>query len=471
MHNRIVKEHPMKRKQRATPSRQSTLDQIHPHAAGIDVGAEIHWVAVPGDADPEPVRKFNAFTRDLHQLADWLQACGIQTVAMESTGVYWIPLYEILQARGIEVLLVNARHVKNVPGRKSDVSDCQWIQQLHSFGLLRGSFRPSAQITALRTYVRHRDTLTRSAASYIHRIQKTLDLMNLKIHYVLSDLTGTTGMAIVRDIAAGQTDPAQLARHRHPRTRASVEQIAQALEGHYRPEMLFELRQCLELYDVHHEKMAACDRQIEALLEQLRADLEPVDPPIRSPRVRGRRTNEADFDIQSPLHQLCGGVDPTELPGIGPLHALKLVSEVGLDLSRWKTEGHFTSWLGLAPHNKISGGKLLSSRTPKSTNRAAHVFRMAAMSVGRTDTALGAFYRRLAARIGKAKANTATARKIAALFYNLLRTRTPVRELSAADYDRAHRQRSMRSIARRARALGLELIDPATGTVISATVS
>lgn len=462
----------MKRKRRVRRASPRPLDKVHPHAAGIDIGAQTHWVAVPEATDPEPVRKFGSVTGELHRLADWLLACGIETVAMESTGVYWIPLYEILEARGLEVLLVNARHVKNVPGRKTDVLDCQWLQQLHSFGLLRGSFRPAAEITALRTYLRHRETLTRSAASFIHRLQKSLDLMNLKIHHVLSDLTGVTGMAIVRDIAAGETDPARLARHRHPRIRASQEQIAAALEGHYRPEMLFELRQCLELYDIHQAKITACDREIEGVLEQLCARLELTPSQLPgSPRRRGHRSNEPDFDIRSPLHRLSGGVDLTTLPGLGPLHALKLVSEVGLDLSRWKTEGHFTSWLGLAPHNKISGGKVLSSRTPRSTNRAAHVFRMAAMSVSRSDTALGAFYRRLAPRIGKAKAITATARKIAVLFYRMLRDQTALRNLKAADYHRAHKQRTLRSLAHRARSLGLELIDPATGALVGATVS
>jgi transposase len=464
----IVKEHPMKRKR---PS-DGPLDKINQHAAGIDIGAQTHWVAVPERADPAPVRRFGSLTGELHRIAEWLIECGVKTVAMESTGVYWIPLYEILEARGLEVLLVNARHVRNVPGRKTDVLDCQWLQQLHSFGLLRGGFRPVAEIAALRSYLRHRETLTRSAASFVHRIQKALDLMNLKFHHVLSDVTGKTGMAILRDIAAGQTDPAQLARHRHPRIRASQEQIAAALEGHYRPEMLFELRQCLELYDVHQAKIAACDREIEAVLDALCASVEPMGgpAPVES-RSRGRHTHEPDFDIRSPLHRLCGGVDLLTLPGLGPMHALKLVSEVGLDLSRWKTDAHFASWLGLAPHNKISGGKLLSSRTPRSTNRAAHVFRMAAMSVSRSDTALGAFYRRLSSRIGKAKAITATARKIAVLFYRMLRERTPLRDLKASDYDRAHRRRSLSSLARRVRSLGLEIIDPKTGALVTGTVS
>lgn len=461
----------MKRK-RTTKRTKRFLKSIHLHAAGIDIGADSHWVAVPEDADAKPVRRFSSVTGDLHALADWLLECGVDTVAMESTGVYWIPLYEILEERGLEVLLVHARHVKTVPGRKTDVLDCQWLQQLHTFGLLRGSFRPSSEMTALRNYLRHRETLTRTAATFVHRMQKSLDLMNLKLHNVISDLTGVTGMAIVRDIAAGETDPATLARHRRRGIRASEAEIAAALQGHYRPENLFELRQCLEMYDLLHEKVAACDLEIEAQIGRLCATVEVAQAPLppASPS-RSPRGNEMAFEIRSPLYTLCGGIDLTELPGIGPTHALKLISEVGLDLSRWPSERHFSSWLGLAPHNKISGGKILSASTPKTSSRAAHVFRMAAMSVSRTDTALGAFYRRLAYRTGKAKAITATARKLAVLFYRALRHQTAIRDLSGADYERQNRDRSLRSLAKRAHALGIQLLDPTTGDLVGAEVS
>ncbi len=464
----------MKRKSSA-PNRSSKrrrreralLERVHLHAAGIDIGSASHWVAVPEDRDSSPVREFRSFTHDLHALADWLLSCGIETVAMESTGVYWIPLYEILEARGIEVLLVNARHVKGVPGRKTDILDCQWLQQLHTFGLLRGSFRPEARIAALRTLVRHRDQLVASAASTIQRMQKSLVLMNLQIHNVISDVTGVTGLAILRDIAAGQTDPALLARHRHPRCKASEEEIAASLTGHYREEHLFVLRQSLALYDFLQETTRGCDLQIEADLHALEATCTTPERPLPEPRrTRKRSSNEPDFELRSPLFRLCGGVDLSALPGIAPYGALKLISEIGLDMRRWATEKHFVAWLTLAPRNKISGGKLLSSRTQPSANRAAKILRMAAMSLGRSDHALGAFYRRLGARVGKAKAITATARKLAILLYRMLRNGMTYHEVTGHDYDLMQRSRILRGLRRRAASLGLELVDTNTGAVM-----
>jgi transposase len=456
------------RRRSATQARreQQLLEKTHLNAAGIDIGSGSHWVAVPEDRDPQPVREFKSFTHDLHRLADWLEACGIDTVAMESTGVYWIPLYEILEARGIEVLLVNAHHVKSVPGRKSDIQDCQWTQQLHTFGLLRGSFRPDAPIAALRALVRHRDQLVEAASSYVLRMQKAMVLMNLPLHNVITDITGKTGIAIVRDIVAGQTDPATLARHRHPRCKATEAEIAASLTGHYREEHVFVLRQALELYDVYQEKIRRCDEQIEARLRALEATCEsPGTLPSPSRRAH-RRANEPQFEIRSPLFILCGGVDLSELPGIGPFGALKLIAEIGLDMQRWATENHFAAWLTLAPRNRITGGKLLSSRTQPSANRAAKMFRMAAMSLSRSDHALGAFYRRLAARIGKAKAITATARKLALLAYRMLRDRMPYREMSSADYDQQQRSRILRGLRKRAASLGFELVDTSTGLVM-----
>jgi len=446
---------------------QQILEKIHLHAAGIDIGSGSHWVAVPEDRDEKPVREFRSFTQDLHALADWLEACGIETVAMESTGVYWIPLYEILEERGFEVLLVNARHVKGVPGRKSDILDCQWIQQLHTFGLLRGSFRPAAPIAALRSLVRHRDQLVEAAASYVQRMQKAMVLMNLQLHTVISDVTGVTGIAILRDIVAGETDPTVLARHRHPRCKASEEEIAASLTGHYREEHVFVLRQALELYDVYQEKIRRCDEEIEGKLRTLEASCDAPEGQLAPPRrPRRRSANEPDFDLRSPLYPLCGGVDLSALPGLGPYGALKLVSEIGLDMRRWATESHFAAWLTLAPRNDISGGKLLRSRTLPSANRATQILRMAALSVGRSDNALGAFYRRMAARIGKAKAITATARKLAILVYRMLRDRISYREMSAAEYDQQQRSRILRGLRKRAASLGFELVDTQTGLVM-----
>jgi transposase len=460
-------------KQQSKRTRRSRplLERVNQDAAGIDCGAETHFVAVPPGRDPEPVRSFRTFTGDLERLVEWLVNCRIKTVAMEATGVYWVPIYEMLEARGIEPVLVNARHVKNVPGRKSDVADCEWLQELHSVGLLRGSFRPTAEIAALRSYMRHRESLIESASTAINRMQKALVQMNVQLHVVISDITGATGLRILRDIVEGKTDPRHLAAYRDPRCKASEEQIAAALTGHYLPEHLFVLRQNLALYDTYQSHVAACDGQIEIQLKALAARVSSPTTPMPVARSRrNSRSHEPNFDVRTPLRRL-SGVDLSQIDGIGPYNALRLISEIGTDMSRWPTERHFTSWLALAPNNKVSGGRLISSRTQPSANRAAMIFRMAAMSLGRTQTALGAFYRRLAYRIGKAKAITATARKIAVLFYRMLRERTPLRDLKASDYDRAHRRRSLSSLARRVRSLGLEIIDPKTGALVTGTVS
>ncbi len=460
-----------KRTRTTAKQRQRFLERVHLNAAGVDIGSEAHWVAVPEDRDERPVQKFSSFTHDLHRLADWLEACGVETVAMESTGVYWIPLYEILEERGLEVLLVNARHVKNVPGRKTDLLDCQWLQQLHTFGLLRGSFRPQAEIAALRSYLRHRDKLVEGAAAFVQRMQKALVLMNLQLHNVISDLTGLTGMRILRDIVAGQTDPERLAEHRHARIRASKQEIADSLRGHYRDEHVFQLRQALEFYDFYQQQIGACDREIEARVRALEVRCERPSAPLPTIRSPKKASNEPAFEIRSPLFVLCGGIDLTDLPGIGPYGALKLLSEVGLDMTRWPTEKHFASWLTLSPNAKISGGRLLASRTQPSANRAARIFRIAIMSLGRSDHALGAFYRRMALRIGKAKAITATARKLAVLFYRMLRDKRPYREQTAVDYDAVQRRRILRHLRKRAESLGFQLVDRATGELLGATVS
>lgn len=449
----------------------SLLERLNPNAAGIDCGADTHYVAVPADRDPTPVRAFPTFTADLHRLADWLAACGVTTVAMESTGVYWIPLYEILEARGFDVVLVNARHVKNVPGRKTDVVDCQWIQELHSVGLLRGSFRPTAAIAALRAYLRHRETLVQSAATHVQRMQKALVQMNLQLPIVISDITGVTGLRILRDIIGGQRDPQALAQHRDHRCQASAAEITAALTGHYRPEHVFVLQQNLELFDAYQHQLAACDTAIEAHVLTLAAQAPPPASPAPAARTRKKpRNNEPRFEIRTPLHQLTG-VDLTQIDAIGPYSALRLLSEIGTDMSRWPTEKHFTSWLTLAPRNKISGGRLLSSQTQPSANRAAAILRMAAMNLGRTDTALGAFYRRLASRVGKAKAITATARKLAILVYRTLKVGLVYQDPGAAAYDAQHRGRVLHRLRQRAAHLGFSLLNRETGELLEGAVS
>lgn len=432
------------------------LSTINPDAAGLDVGATFHVAAVPADRDDDPVRTFRSFNGDLHRLADWLRDTGITTVAMESTGVYWIPVYELLEARGFEVLLVNARDVKHVPGRKTDVNDAQWLQQLHQHGLLRGSFRPRDAVVRLRAYLRHRERLVEYAAAHIQHMQKALMQMNVQLHHVVSDITGVTGLRIVRAIVAGTQAPATLAAFRDARCAASEVTLREALSGNYRPEHVFALRQALELYEFHQTKLAECDTEIEAVLRSLNEDRVAPAAPLPTAR-HAKSRNAPTFDLRPALHTLLGA-DLTQIHGFGPYTVLRLVGECGDDMRKWPTAKHFASWLSRAPGNKISGGRLLSSKTRRSSNRAAALLRLAAVNVGKTSTALGAFYRRLAARTGKAKAVTATARKLAILFYNALRFGLSYADPGAAAYEARYRQRAVHALHRRARDLGFALV-------------
>ncbi len=445
-----------------------TMPMVHPNAAAIDIGATMHMAAVRADRAPEPVRSFGTFTADLHRLVDWFTECGVETVVMESTSVYWIPIFELLDARGFIVFLVNARDAKHVPGRKTDVSDAQWLQRLHSHGLLRASFRPKGQIAELRAYVRQRERLLEYAASHIQHMQKALTEMNLQLHHVVADITGTTGLRIIRAILAGERDPEVLARLRHYSCHSSAETIAKALTGSYRTEHLFALEQALALYDVYHEKVSACDVRIEAVLKELSIDRGHRSNSLPSSRRRTDQVNGLAFDVRAALFALLGK-DITQIDGLGPYLSLKLIAECGDDLSAWPSAKHFTSWLCLAPSNKISGGKVLSSRTRRSGSRVAALLRLAAVTVGRTDTALGAFYRRLSARIGKAKAVTATARKIAVLFYNAVRHGMEYVDPGASFYETRYRARVVHNLHRRAKAFGfvLQPMEPAPGVVVS----
>ncbi len=441
---------------------QRNLSPVHPAAAAIDIGATIHVAAVGPDRDKEPVRTFQTFTDDLHRLADWFTAYGIKTIVMESTGVYWIPVYEILEQRGFEVLVVNARDAKHVPGRKTDVSDAQWLQRLHEYGLLRASFRPQAEMAGLRAYLRQRERLLDYAAAHIQHMQKALTQMNLQLHHVISDITGVTGMQIIRAIVAGERDPDVLASYRDRRCHASAETVRQALVGNDREEHIFALTQALELYEVYQTKVLACDEKIEAILKRLKQSAAPPINKLPVARHRTRQPNAPAFEVRDALHAILG-VDLTQIHGLGPYLALKLVGECGANLAAWPSAKHFTSWLALAPHNKISGGKVLSSRTRRTSNRAASLLRLAAIAVGRTDTALGAFYRRLSARVGKAKAITATARKIAVLFYNSLRHGMAYADPGAGYYEDRYRQRVLSNLQRRAKSLGFVLQQAESG--------
>jgi transposase len=456
----------MKKRGRKRKSRIVKLDslkQINLNAAGLDIGAAEIWACVPEGRDEQPVRMFNTFTVDLYALADWLQTCGVVTVAMESTGIYWIPTYEILEARGFEVLLVNARQLKNVPGRKTDVLDCQWIQQLHTYGLLRGSFRPEEEMCALRSYTRHRDNLIRYRSAHIQHMQKALHLMNVQLTNVISDITGVTGMSIIRDILRGERNPQKLAAYRNVHCAKSEDEISKSLEGNYREEHVFALKQAVELYDFYNHQIKDCDAEIESKFAAFKPRVDIQQKPLK-PLKRQRNKpegNAPDFDLRSYLYQMAG-VDLTQIDGIKALTAMNILSEIGLDMNKWPTVKHFTSWLGLSPYQDISGGKTLRTGTRKNKGRANKAFRMAALTLTRSDSALGGYYRRMRARHGSPKAIVATAHKLARIFYRMLKFREEYADPGAAYYEEKYRQRAIRNLKRRAHQLGLEVM-PAAG--------
>jgi transposase len=431
------------------------LECVNLDAAGIDVGAEEHYVAVPSDRDEYPVQTFSAFTPDLERLAQWLQDCGIKTIAMEATGVYWIPLFELLESKGFAVCLVNPKHLKTVPGRKTDVLDCQWLQKLHTFGLLSPSFRPPEEICKLRSYMRQRAMLVECSSTHIQHMQKALTEMNVKLQHVVSDIMGVTGLRIIDAILSGERDPDVLASLRHERCKRDAATIARALQGNWREEHLFSLQQARELHQFYEQKIQECDEQIQAQLELLPQQTAAGSAPKHS--QRWRRKNQLHFDARHQLIQTTG-VDLTEVDGLETHTVLKLLSETGTDMTPWKTEKHFTSWLGLSPGNKKSGGKQLSGRRAPRNHRAATIFRLAARTLHHADCALGAFLRRLKQRLGPAKAITATARKLAVIYYRMLRDQKPYQDLGKDYYEAAYRKRLLNNLQRRAESLGYALI-------------
>ncbi len=432
------------------------LSQVNLNAAGIDVGASSHFVAVSEARSERPVREFEAYTSELYRLADWLLECGVETVVMESTGVYWIPLFGVLEERGLAVMLVDPRRIKNVPGRKTDVLDCQWLQQLHTYGLLSGAFRPEAEIRRLRSYLRQRTMLVEYAAHHVQHMQKALAQMNVKLQHVISDITGKTEMDIIEAIVRGERDPGKLAQLRDRRIRADEETIAKSLRGHWKEEHIFELTQALDLYRVYHAKIDECDRQIERHLASFE-DISGGNPLDTKPGNRRSKGNAPRFDLRTHLYRMTG-VDLTEIDGVDGYTALKVVSEVGTDMTKWPTSKHFASWLGLSPNNRITGGKAISSRTKPSANRAAKALRLAAYSLHRSDSALGAFLRRKKAHLGAPKAITATAHKLARIIYSMLRYGQQYVDAGAEYYESQHRQRALRNARRRAAQLGYELV-------------
>lgn len=440
---------------RKSKSAQS-LPVLHPDSAGIDIGASFHVVALPPDRCGEPVKTFKAFTPDLHRMADWLVSHDISTVAMESTGVYWVPAYEVLESKGLEVVLSNARDTRSVPGRKTDVNDAQWIQRLHACGLLKASFRPEKLIVELRSYLRVRERLLDYAASHIQHMQKALTFMNIQLNLVVADITGVTGMRIIRAIVEGERCPEELAKYRDVRCKSSQETIQSSLEGNYQPEHVFALKQALVMYDAYQAQVSECDVEIEKVLGQLSVNSPKPQVPLPKPKHRAKQPNRINFDVRKSLYRLVGS-DLTQIHGIGPYLALRLISECGTDMSRWPTAKHFTSWLTLCPGSKISGGKVLSAHSRKSNNRVVAHLRLAATTVGRSQTALGAFYRRLSARIGKAKAVTATARKIAILFYNAMRYGMQYIDPGVNQYEQNYRDRVLKQLKRKAESFGMTL--------------
>ncbi len=435
------------------------LQQLNLNAAGIDIGAEMHYVAVPPgrDSTGQDVRHFSTFTADLHTLADWLKQCNIDTVAMESTGVYWIVLFEILDAQGFDVRLVNPRNIKNAPGRKTDVLDCQWIQQLHTYGLLQGAFRPADHICQLRSYLRQRAMLISYASHHIQHMQKALQQMNVKLDQVISDITGATGMTILRSIIAGERDPKKLARLRNTRCHNDEATIAKALQGNWRPEHVFALQQAVELYDFYKDKTVACELQIQRHLDSFEDRSNGTD--LEKPSGRSKKSaNKIHFDARSSLHRITG-VDVTRIEGIEAPSALNIIGEIGIDMSAWPTHKHFASWLSLCPGSKISGGKVLSSKTKPSANRAAHAFRLAAYSLQRSTSAIGAFLRRKKAQLGAPKAITATAHKIARIFYNMLKYGTEYVDLGQQYYEQRYQDRVFANLKRKAKQLGYDLVN------------
>lgn len=445
----------MKKSITQTTKKSSGNFQLTPfnlNVAGIDIGAASIFVCAGFSDGHQEVQEYLTFTEDLKKMIQWLKKCGIKSVAMESTGVYWIPVYDILSQNGFNVVLVNAYYLKTVPGRKTDVKDCQWIQQLHAYGLLHGSFRPDNDGVEFRGYVRQRNRLTELASQQVLLMHKALTQMNVQLNHVISDITGTTGMNIIRAIVQGEKDPKILAKYRNARCKKSEEEIAKALDGNYREEHLLAIKQALESYDLFQKQIEECERAIEQIIkrwEEGKVDNDQEKEGSSTSDLFGSGTEES-------LKRVLG-VDLTEVPGLDVSGIIKIIGEIGRDMTKWPTFKHFASWLGLCPGNKISGGKVLSSRTKPSGNRAAQALRMAAFVLYRSKSALGAYYRRMRARLGAPKAITATAHKLARILYAMLRDKKDFREVGQEAYEEAYKKRQIAMLKKKAKELGLTL--------------
>jgi len=435
----------------------SNLEQINFNAAGIDIGSKEIYVCVPEGRDDNSVRSFGSYTEDLRNISSWLKKCEVETVAMESTGVYWVPLYEILEADGFEVYLVNARQLKNVTGRKSDIGDCQWIQQLHTYGLLNSSFIVDKEIKKIREVVRHRENLLRTRAVHIQRMQKTFEIMNIKLPEVISDITGSTGMRIIRDILKGVRDPKLLSKHRDINCKSSEEEISKALDGNYIEEQIFILRQELELYDYYTGKIHECDKYTENLYSGY-SKKSGTKEDLRDNGSKKKKPNKntPEYDLRGYLYEMAG-VDLTQVDGLNVSTIQTILSETGVDMSKWRTVKHFTSWLRVCPNNAKSGGKLLYSKKKKTKNRANLALRMAALGLSRSDSWLGSFYRRKCARLGPAVAIVATAHKLAKIIYTMLKYKVEYKDLGKEYYENKFRDKIIKNLKLKASKFGFKL--------------
>ena len=454
---------PAKRKRDKNADRPGQPDrsEFEPNAAGIDIGAREIFVAIPADRDPDPVRKCETFTGDLHQMAEWLVRCGITTAAMESTGVYWIPVYDVLEQHGITPCLVNPRNMKNVPGKRTDFHECQWIQHLHSLGLLHSAFRPDGDVCAVRSLMRHRNDLVQMASEHIQHMQKALTQMNVQFQHVISDITGLTGLAILDAILAGERDPTVLAKLRDPRIKANEETIRKSLEGNWRAEHIFALKQRLSLYRSHCDLINECDQEIEKLVAAFDPKVDPDERPMpedrkQKQRKRKKKSGSPDFDMRAEAYKLFG-VDLTQIPGLMTL-VFMLFSEVGRDMSRWPTAAHFVSWLGLCPDNDISGGKVLWRGARRTKSRAGTLFRLAAHGLHRDQTPIGDYLRRMKAKLGPAAATTATAHKIAVIFYTMVSKQVEYDASLWAKRDEMREQRIEARLQKQAAQRGYKLV-------------
>jgi transposase len=446
------------------------LEIVNRDAAGIDVGNESHYVAVPRGRDTQPVREFGSWTAALTQMAQWLIRCGIRTVVMQSTGVYWIAVHDVLQKHGLDVNLVDARGTKNVPGRKSDVQECQWLMRLHTYGLLRSCFMPAPEIHGVRTIWRLRDQHVKDAGRCVQHMQKALIEMNVQLHVALSDISGTSGQAIIRALLAGQRDPGALAALRHPRCTASEEQLVHSLQGNWKPDVLFELQQAVDAFDFYHQQMTKCDEQLKQYMALLPArevgvsaqSVKPLPatdasktPHRRKPRKP--KGNQPAFDLEAELERILG-VNATTIDGINVLTVQTVLAEVGPDLSAWKTEAHWSSWLNLAPKRDVSGGRVIRHVREHRTNRVGNAFRMAAQTLLHTHSYLGARCRYLRAKLGGLKAVKAMARVLACLYYRLVTKGQRWVDLGTEEFNRRSEQRELAALQRKAHRHGMQLV-------------